>query len=72
MNPLQRFYGDKPMSEAVQAFMIQVLRDMAADQAFKGVDVSGIRDANMCIDKTFDKLEEIYGKIEHIEVPNPR
>ncbi len=72
MNPLQRFHGDKPMFEAVKSFIEGTLREMAADKAFAGEDVSGIKDANDCLIKSFDKLQELYGKMKQEDIPNPR
>lgn len=72
MNPLQTFYTNTPEKEAVQAFLMAQLREMAADMALDGEDVSGIKDAADLVTRTFDKLDELYGKIETVKEQNSR
>lgn len=72
MNPLQTFYINTPEKEAVHAFLMAQLREMAADMAIDGEDVSGIKDAAMLVTRTFDKLDELYGKIETVKDQNSR
>lgn len=72
MNPLQTFYINTPEKEAVQAFLLAQLREMAADMALDGEDVSGIKDAADLVTRTFDKLDELYGKIEEAKEQNSR
>ena len=72
MNPLQTFYTNTPEKEAVQAFLMAQLREMAADMALDGKDVSGIKDAADLVTRTFDKLDELYGKIETVKEQNSR
>ena len=69
---LNLFYQNQGERMAVKTFMLDVLREMAADKAFVGEDISGIKDAKDCVDKMFAKLEEQYGKVEVKEFPNPR
>lgn len=72
MNPLQTFYTNTPEKEAVQSFLMAQLREMAADMALDGEDVSGIKDAADLVTRTFDKLDEMYGKIETVKEQNSR
>jgi len=72
MNPLQTFYTNTPEKEAVQEFLMAQLREMAADMALDGEDVSGIKDAADLVTRTFDKLDEMYGKIETAREQNSR
>lgn len=72
MNPLQTFYTNTPEKEAVQSFLMAQLREMAADMALDGEDVSGIKDAADLVTRTFDKLDELYGKIETVKEQNSR
>lgn len=72
MNPLQTFYTNTPEKEAVQSFFMAQLREMAADMALDGEDVSGIKDAADLVTRTFDKLDEMYGKIETVKEQNSR
>lgn len=72
MNPLQTFYNNTPEKEAVQAFLVTQLREMAADMALDGEDVTGIKDANHLVTRCFDKLDELYGKIETLKDQNSR
>ncbi len=72
MNPLQTFYTNTPEKEVVQAFLMAQLREMAADMAIDGDDVSGIKDAATLVTRTFDKLDELYGKIDTVKEQNSR
>ncbi len=72
MSPLQTFYTNTPEKEAVQAFLMAQLREMAADMAIDGDDVSGIKDAATLVTRTFDKLDELYGKIDTVKEQNSR
>jgi hypothetical protein len=72
MNQLNLFYQNQGQREAVRAYMIDTLAQMAIEKTFEGLDVSGIKDAKNCIDRAFDKLEEEYGKIETTLIPNSR
>jgi hypothetical protein len=70
--PLQTFYGNELEREAVHAFMVEQLREMAADMALEGKDVSGIKDANQLVTRCFDRLAEMYGKIDIPREQNSR
>lgn len=72
MNPLQLFYNDIPKREAVKSFMQNMLRELAADKALKGEDTSGIKEAGECVEKSFDRLKELYGKIDEEIIPNSK
>ncbi len=72
MDSLLLFYRNPSEREAVKAFMIETLAQMAVDKAFNREDVNGIADARDLIDKTFQKLGEKYGKIEEPVIHNSR
>ena len=72
MYPLKTFYDNTAEREAVRAFFVEQLRELAADLALEGCSVEGIKDANTCIVRSFDKLDELYGKIETIREQNSR
>jgi hypothetical protein len=69
---LKTFYDNTFEREAVRAFFVEQLREMAADMALDGDDVTGIKDANKLVTRVFDKLDEKYGKIETIKDQNSR
>lgn len=71
-NTLRVFFNNQNERETVKAFLIETLKTMAGDRALLGESVSGIKDAHDCIVKAFDNLEELYGKIETISIPNSR
>ncbi len=60
MNPLQLFYNNEVEREAVKAFLISSLRELAGDYAVEGKPTSGIKEASECVEIAFDKLEELY------------
>lgn len=72
MSPLKLFYDNTIEKEAVQAFMRETLRELAADRAMEGESVEGVKDANDCITRMFDRLDELYGKIEVVKDQNSR
>lgn len=49
------------MREAVQEFLVLNLREYLADCAMKGVSTEGGYFAAQAVEKTFDKLDELYG-----------
>ena len=69
---LKLFYDNTHEREAVRAFFVEQLREMAADMALEGDDVTGIKDANKLITRCFDTLDERYGKIEVLKDQNSR
>lgn len=72
INHLVTFYNNKGEREAVKAFMLQNLSEIAVELAFDGKSVAGIPEAKKCVDKAFDKLDELYGKIETPKEVNSR
>lgn len=54
------------------AFLIEYLKEMAVEKAFDGEPVTGIREAHDLIVKAFDRLAEMYGKIEEPTISNSR
>lgn len=69
---LKLFYDNVHEREAVRAFFVEQLREMAADMALEGESVEGIKDANTLITRCFDTLDQRYGKIEIIKDQNSR
>jgi hypothetical protein len=59
-NILKQFYENSPQRDAVQAFMIEQLREMAVERVFDKKAISGIYEARKVVDIAFDKLEELY------------
>lgn len=72
MIPLQQFYNNESQRKAVQAFMVETLRELAADYALEGKETSGFKEANECVEKMFDKLEDEYGIVKTPVVQNSR
>jgi hypothetical protein len=72
MQNLKQFYDNETQREEVKAFMVMCLEEMAVDKTFAGDDVTGIKEARDLIDKTFDKLAELYGTIPKITSTNSR
>lgn len=69
---LRRFYEDKGTRDTVRAFQTELLKEMAVEKVFAGEDVSGMQEALMLVEKTFDRLDEIYGKIKSTEPETSR
>lgn len=69
---LRAFYNNESEREAVRAFMVETLRELAADRALKGEPTEGVALANKTIDHTFAKLQTLYGKIEDVDIANTR
>ena len=72
MNPLQQFQLNETMREAVKAFMIEQLKEMAVEQVFDNKAVSGIYEARKVVDTTFDRLEELYAEKKKPVIESPR
>lgn len=72
MEILQQFYENEAQREAVKEFMITVLGEMAIERAFDGKPTSGIQEARECVEKSFDKLEEVYSTKEKAVINNSR
>lgn len=64
---LKVFYENEVQREAVREFMVECLKELAAEKTFAGESVSGIQDAKALVDKMFDTLDGMYGKIEVIK-----
>lgn len=72
MNSLRLFFNNENEREAVKAFLIETLGEIAKKRAFAGEDVKGIPDARELIETTFDKLQELYGIIEKPIIHNSK
>lgn len=68
MNPLQKFYIDKPVYEGVKEFLTAHLKETALDKVFRGLPTSGIPDAKEAIDAAFAQLEKEYGEKRKVSV----
>jgi hypothetical protein len=62
MNPLKLFYENETQREAVKTFLIDNLKEMAVDTVFDKKATAGIYEAKKVIDKSFEKLEEIFAE----------
>ena len=72
MNNLNLFYQNEALREEVKAFFIDTLKVIAAELAFEGKSTSGIIEAKDTIERSFDRLEEAYGKKEKPIIHNSR
>lgn len=73
MNPLQEFYRNVGQREAFKAFQLECLKEMAVERAFdKAGDCIGIAEGKECVDRTFQRLEERFGKKEEQIITNAR
>lgn len=70
MDLLRTFYNDIHTREAVKAFLTEQLQNIAVERTFERKDVSGIADAMELINSSFEKLDEMYKKIEEVEYKN--
>ena len=59
-NLLGIFYKDEHTRNAVKEFMINMLEDMVIKKVFNNEPVTGIYEAKALVEKSFNKLEEIY------------
>jgi hypothetical protein len=62
MNPLSLFYQNEVEREAVREFFIKNLEEMAVERVFDKQSVAGIYEARKVITRSFDKLDELFGK----------
>lgn len=69
---LKNFYSNEHQRETVKQFQLEVLSEMAVDAVFAGEDVKGFADAKKLIEKSFDKLNDMYGKIEGDIISNSK
>ena len=60
MNPLKVFYDDSNMREAVKAFLLEGLNDLAVERVFSKQDVVGIAESKEVIEKQFSNLEDLF------------
>lgn len=72
MNPLQTFYNNEVEREAVRAFFVLALRELAADLALDGKPTTGISEAKLAVEKAFDKLDEEFSKPSKVDISNSR
>lgn len=72
VNPLVTFYNNEHEREAVKAFLIEQLGALAIERAFDGDDVVGIKEARDIVVRSFDLLDERYGKIKTAPEQNSR
>jgi hypothetical protein len=72
MPQLRIFYENVSEREAVHAYMIETLKEIAVEKAFNGESTAGIKEASTTIERLFDKLEQEYGKIQSIKESNSR
>lgn len=71
-NILRTFYNNEVEREAVRGFMVETLGQIAIERAFGGEATQGIQEARECINKMFDKLEELYDIIKAPVIINSR
>lgn len=69
---LRTFYGNEHERDAVKAFMVETLGEIAKERAFNGEETGGIQEAKECIDKMFETLEERYGIIKPPTIRNSK
>lgn len=73
MNPtLRNFYTNENEREAVKAYLIESLKEIAIEKSFAGESVVGIPEARQMVDKMFDNLKVAYGKIEEPKIISSR
>lgn len=72
MNPLHQFYTDIHTREAVKAFMLSQLQEMAVDAVFAKEDISGIYEAKELVEKSFSRLRELYEPKQKPVIDSPR
>lgn len=59
---LKIFYTDEHTRNAVKEFMVAQLELMAIDTVFKKESIDGIYEARALVDKTFNRLAELYAQ----------
>lgn len=72
MNPLNVFYQNETQREAVKEFMVDTLKQIAVEKTFNGESVEGIMEAHDLIERSFNRLEELYGIIKPPVISNSR
>ena len=68
---LKAFYKDEHMRKAVEAFVIEYLREKAAELAFNGESTDHIKTAKEVINEAWNKLEMLYGEKKGQKLNNP-
>ena len=62
MKLLPKFYADFQLKNEVHDYLIATLEKIAIDKSFAGKYTNGIKEAKICIDSAFKKLEGMYGE----------
>lgn len=63
MDPLAQFYGNETQKKAVYDFLVEQLKEQALENVFARGETQHFADAKDSIDRAFNRLQEIYGKI---------
>ena len=73
-NLLERFWNDDAMREAVRDFQIAVLNEMIIEDCYNTGSESGKahKQTKELIDKSFLRLNEMFGRKEEPKIDNPR
>lgn len=71
-NILRQFYNNQSEREALKAFMVEVLKEIAVEKTFNGESVEGIKEAHELIGKMFDTLEVKYGIIKKVVIQDSK
>lgn len=73
MNPaLRNFHDNENLREAVKAFLIESLKQMAVERVFEKQSTSGIYEGKKAIEYAFNKLDEMYATIPKASIINSR
>lgn len=72
MNQLQLFYENKPMFEAVRAYLEQNVEKEALDAIFSSKDVSGFSHAKSVVENAFSRLREEFEPTPKVTITNSR
>jgi len=62
MNPLKQLQENTVMREAVKAFMLDTLKELAVERVFAQKSIDGIYEAQEVVENTFNRLQELYGE----------
>ena len=62
LDHLKIFYDQESVRHAVRDFLHDMLDVSALHDVYKGNDVSGYKEARAIVDKSFARLEELYGE----------
>ena len=72
MNPLKQLQENPVMREAVKAYMLETLKELAVERVFAQKDIKGIYEAQEVVEKTFTRLQEEFGEKKKIVVESSR